>query len=269
MAAAGTGSRFCEVLLFALAASAAIRADDCPDCASSLCPTHEEREEAALAPFNTTNGMPTPEDRLATLDGIEAVCRQHMNFRHPGTARKVAGLLFDADHRVRMRAAEVLRTVGEIHTAGELAGRHAASLAPQLATKPVKPSEAAGWNRDLELFKLLVLVCGESGVMEASPSMVRLLGTPSMDLLEIVANACGGIRTHEVATAILNAWVAMPKTDSRSGARAVALLAAWRAVTRAEMKAPKGASKEDFERFVAECRKWLKENQNGPEGLLN
>ncbi len=256
------------VLLFLAVAASRGAADDCPDCRDSICPTHEAADNEALAPFLQPNGLPTPEDKIAALNRYSSVCKQHLNMRSINNPRRIAGMLLDEDHRVRMRAAEVLRETQNPHAAAEIVAGRIRVLRINLEKRPDKKSDWPAWDRDLEFYKALALVLGESGILEASPPVVYMLKATSMELLEIAANICSRVRTHEVATAVLDAYARTRSSDPKAGPVGVVLLQAWRAITKTEIRAPKGGSKEDFDRFLAQCRQWLTDNPNGPEGFL-
>ncbi|MEK7466065.1 MAG: hypothetical protein AAB074_01510 [Planctomycetota bacterium] len=129
-------------------------------------------------------------------------------------------------------------------------------------------AEHAVWDADFEFFKQVARLLGDSGVLEASRGVVDLLKSTSFDLLEVAANNCSGIRTHEVATAVLEAYGRARGLDPKAGKVSVVLLQDWNAITKSDIRAPKGANKEDFDRFMAACRAWLKEHPGDPEGWL-
>ncbi|MEK7468530.1 MAG: hypothetical protein AAB074_14055 [Planctomycetota bacterium] len=246
--------------IFALPA----RAADCAACtASKLCAPHVESDKEACKALQTGLANADPAVRKSAIDMFAEACSAHLNCRPASNAALLGAALKDTDPAVRIRAAGQLGLTQDPRTTVKLLNPFIDPLGKRLDKEPKPGKDEVAWDHDFDFMKAIIVALAATGVPEAGPPMVRILGCARLIVTEAAAQECHRVRSREVPPAILERFDEVKKTppETYRDRAYMALVAAWEKLTTSGVPPPAANSAGEANRWLSDCKAWWKANE--------
>ncbi len=243
--------------------SGGLTAGECPACtAAKICDPHAASDREALKALSEGMRNPDPEARKGAIEAFAAATREHANCRPPANASALAAAMKDPDCVVRSLAAERLGEQ-DARTACAVLDREADSLLKKLAKEPKGAREEQAWLDDYEVIAGVCAGLGAVGGPPAGKTMEKILTSVRLKVLDVACEYFPKIRDKAVPPAVIAAMDRVRVTTLNADRDRVwlALMKAWDAMTKANVRMPDPTDPADAQRYVQDCRAWWKANE--------